>query len=651
MEGVTIIGDSQFVIRKRFIIAGTAGHIDHGKTSLVKALTGMDTDRLKEEKERGITIELGFAHLELTDGVRVGIVDVPGHERFVRTMVAGVAGIDLVMFVIAADEGIMPQTREHLEICRLLGVKQGIVLLTKQDLVDREWLKLVTEEVREYLSGSFLHGAPIIPFSSRTGEGLPALRRELGRLAGETPPREPSGPFRLPVDRSFTLPGFGAVVTGTLRSGVIRVGDSVELLPSGKTGRVRGIQLHGKRKEEGVAGQRVAVNLQGIDHHEIRRGETVTSPGTFRTTRTVDIRLELLPSARSLRHRGMVQFLSGTAESSAQVIFPHRDSLRPGESAPAQLRLRTPLCLLPGDPFVLRSHSPAATMGGGRLLDPAPARGRRVSEEALELLAALDGGDADTKIRLLVRESRLSGISAEKITLRSGCGNTVMEAALGRLLSRGEVVRGVRDPGIFLTREAFRSLEDELMAALTSFLTDNPLRDGMGKEELKGKIPKRSDPRFFGALLASLVREGRLLLQRELVKPGTAVPPHLSGVGSGGGDAVEAELRQGGVEPPTLKELSQRLMTPEKQLREQLARLTREGQAIRVTGDLYYAPEPLLRLRGQLQLYLEERGEITPAEFRDLSGLSRKFMIPLLEYFDSIKLTIRIGDIRRLRKG
>jgi len=634
----------------KYLVAGTAGHIDHGKTSLVKALTGIDTDRLKEEKTRGITIELGFAHLDLPGGVRLGIVDVPGHERFVRTMAAGAGGIDLVMLVIAADEGVMPQTREHLDICRLLGVQRGLAVLTKSDLVEQEWLALVTEEVRDYLAGSFLEGAAIVTISSRTGEGLDTLRDELELLARVVPEREHTGPFRLPVDRVFTMPGFGAVVTGTLWSGIIRVGDAVEVLPSGRMGRVRGLQVYGQKEEQGVAGQRVAVNLQGIDHHEVARGEILVPPGLFRTTRTVDVRLDSLPSTRELKHRSTVRVHSGTAEISAQVILTDRETLRPGESAFAQLRLREPLFLFPGDPFVLRCHSPATTIGGGRVLDPAPLRRRRRNEDAVELLTALDGADAMAKVRLLVRESRLSGMDAKEIGFRGGLGSSTLETALGQLLSRGDLVLALKEPRMLLTRETFRELEEQLLTAVGAFLAENPLRDGMGKEELKGRLPRRSDPRFFGAILAALVKEGQLVVERDQVKPasGTATPTTESG---GMRDALETALRQGGIEPPTVKELADRLKAPEKILLEHLAALVREGRAIRVASDLYYAPEPLEALRERLTAFLREQGAITPSGFRELSGLSRKFMIPVLEYFDSIKLTIRVGDVRRLRRG
>ncbi|HEX9080186.1 MAG TPA: selenocysteine-specific translation elongation factor, partial [Desulfuromonadaceae bacterium] len=449
----------------KHLILGTAGHIDHGKTALVKALTGIDTDRLKEEKERGITIELGFAHLELENGIQLGIVDVPGHERFIRSMVAGVGGMDLVVLVIAADEGIMPQTREHLEICQLLGVKKGLVALTKSDLVDNDWLDLVSEEVRDYLNGTFLEGASVIPVSSRTGAGLADLKEALAALAAVVPEKESEGPFRLPVDRVFTITGFGTVVTGTLLSGGIAVGDEVEILPSGRTCRVRGIQTHGSKEERAVAGQRVAINLQGVEHSEVGRGDVVAPAHEFRTTRAVDARLDYLPSAPGeLRHRATLRLHSATYEVPAQVILLDRDTLKPGETASVQLRLKAPVLLLPGDPFVVRAYSPQATVGGGRVLDPAPPRRRRRSDTAQALLTALNDGTDEEKVRLLVAEGLFSGISQEDIILRSGLPRKRVEAALTPLLSAGEAVLATREPRIFLSGSAFAALKDSLLS-------------------------------------------------------------------------------------------------------------------------------------------------------------------------------------------
>ena len=635
----------------KHLILGTAGHIDHGKTSLVKALTGIDTDRLKEEKARGITIELGFAHLELPGDIRFGIVDVPGHERFVRAMVAGVGGMDMVMLVIAADEGVMPQTREHLEICQLLGVKKGLVVLTKSDMVDSDWLGLVGEEVRDYLAGSFLAEAPIIPVSSKTGAGLEELKQKLSQLAAEVEEKRHDGPFRLPVDRVFTVTGFGTVVTGTLLSGQISVGDEVEVLPAGISCRVRGVQAHGARTEKGLAGQRLAVNLQGVEHAEVARGDVVVPKGLYKPTRVVDVRLNYLGSApRELKHRATLRLHSATYEVPAQVILIDRNTLKPGETAHAQLRLAKPALLLPGDPFVLRTYSPQATLGGGTVLDPDPPRRRRRSAEALELLQAVETGSETEKLRLLIANSLLTGLSLEEMINRTGLTAKKIEATLAPLLSAGEVIQVVREPRIFVGKAAFETLKAGLMDALQGFLRDNPMKDGIGREELKSHIPKRSDPRFFGPLLAALEKEGKAVSDRDIVKlPGRKGETTVDQAGLQA--RIEEALQKGGMEPPTLKDLCDSLRCNEKQLLEHLNFLAREGRSVKVKGDVFYAPAPLAVIREKLVGHLKVKGEITPPDFRELTGLSRKFMIPLLEYFDQEKVTIRVGDKRVLRKG
>ena len=635
----------------KHLILGTAGHIDHGKTSLVKALTGIDTDRLPEEKARGITIELGFANLDLPGDIHFGIVDVPGHERFIRAMVAGVGGMDLVMLVIAADEGVMPQTREHLEICQLLGVKKGLVALTKSDMVDPDWLAMVGEEVRDYLEGSFLEGAPVMPVCSRSGEGIAELRTELGRLAAEIEQKRNDGPFRLPVDRVFTAAGFGTVVTGTLLSGQIAVGDDVEVLPSGLVSRVRGIQGHGKKMEKGGAGQRLAVNLQGVEHSQVHRGDTVVPRGLYQTTQTVDVRLRLLESsARSLKHRAGLRLHSATYEVPVKVILFDRNALEPGESVFAQLRLARPALLLPGDPFVLRTSSPSATVGGGTVLDPLPPRRRRRSSEALQLLEALESGEDGDIVAGLVKTGFLSGLSFADLASRTGLSSRRLEAALGPLLTSGDLVQVYRDPRLYLSREAFKSLKESLLTELRDFLIHNPLKAGIGREELKTRLPARSDQRFFAPCLASLEKENRIIADRELVKlPGreTAAAEARGNVLPG----IEKLLSDGGMEPPTLKEISDKLSLPEKQILEHLNLLIREGKAVKVKSDLFYAASAIGSIRETLVAFLAEKGEVTPTGFRELTGLSRKFMIPILEYFDAEKLTIRVGDKRILRGG
>jgi selenocysteine-specific elongation factor len=635
----------------KHLILGTAGHIDHGKTALVKALTGTDTDRLPEEKARGITIELGFAHLELPSGIFFGIVDVPGHERFIRTMVAGVGGMDLVVLVIAADEGIMPQTREHLEICRLLGVKKGLVALTKCDLVDEDWLGLVSEEVREYLTGSFLEGSPIIPVSSRTLEGIEKLKAMLALLAAEVELKPAEGPFRLPVDRVFTVPGFGTVVTGTLLSGSVKTGDEVEILPSGMTSRVRTIQIHGKKEESSSSGQRVAINLQGVDHTSVMRGNVIVPRAVFHTTRAVDAHFDYLSSApRELKHRAILRLHSATYEVPAQVILLDRDALQPGDSAFVQFRLKSPVLLLPGDAFVLRAYSPQTTVGGGIVLDPAPPRRRKRSDAALALLAALDGGTDEEKVRLLVAEGLLSGLSREDIILRSGISRKRVETALASLLSSGEIVLTVKDPRIYLAGEAFDGLKGTLLSAIEGYLRDNPVKEGIGKEELKGHLPRRSDRRFFGPLLMALERGGKVMVDRDLVRlPGFKRTADADQAGLQAN--IADQLEKGGAEPPTVRELRESLNLGEKELYGHLNLLVSDRRAIKVTSELYYAPEPLAAIREKLTTRMKERGEITPGEFRELTGLSRKFTIPLLEYFDREKVTIRVGDKRLLRKS
>ena len=635
----------------KHLVLGTAGHIDHGKSSLVRALTGIDTDRLKEEKARGITIELGFAHLELPGGIRFGIVDVPGHEKFVRAMVSGVGGMDLVMLVIAADEGVMPQTREHLDILKLLGVKNGLVVLTKCDLVEQEWLDLVTGEVREFVTGSFLADSPIVPLSARTGAGMDSLKSELARLADITVGKRHEGNFRLPVDRVFTVAGFGTVVTGTLLSGEIAVGDELELLPSRREGRVRGIQAHGHKEDKGEAGQRLAVNVQGVDLSDVTRGDVVVPRGVFKTTRVVDVRLDYLSSApKELKHRATVRFHSATYEVQAQVFLLDRKTLQPGDSAYVQLRLSEPVLLVSGDRYILRVASPSATVGGGVVLDPFPPPRRRRNEDAIQLLESLELLEYQRIAALIIGQSLLSGVEFEEILLRSGMPRKSAEMALALLLGSGDIVQMTREPRIFLTQEAFGALRDGLVEEVARFLALNPHKVGIGKEELKTRLPKRSDQRFFTPLLTAMERDGVALPERDIVRlahrPDNASPAELNSLAKG----IVSLLHEKGIEPPTVKEITEHLHCDQKSLRDIMTALARNGEVVRVSNDLFYSAADLNSLRDKLISYLRENGEITPPVYRDLTGLSRKFLIPLLELFDSEKITIRVGDKRVLRR-
>ena len=490
-----------------------------------------------------------------------------------------------------------------------------------------------------------------MPVSSRTGEGLDRLKSELAGLAGKAEEKKGEGSFRLPIDRVFTIAGFGTVVTGTLLSGEISVGDEVEVLPAALACRVRGVQTHGKKADKGCAGQRVAVNLQGVEHSEIFRGDIVVPRSIYRPTRIVDARLNYLPAApRELKHRSTLRLHSATYEVPAKVILIDRDALLPGESTYVQLRLAKPVLLLPGDPFVLRTYSPQATLAGGTVLDPSPPRRRRRSGEALALLEAIEKGEDAEKIHLMVAASLLSGLSLEEIVNRTGMSVKRIESSLATLLSAGELIQAVKEPRTFLSRQAFATLKERLYTDLQAFLKDNPMKEGMGKEELKSRIPKRSDLRFFTPCLLSLEKEGKAVAERDLVN----LPGRKSGVAAEQVDlqaSIAGLLRKGGTEPPTIKEYCDALRCTEKEALAHLNFLARDGKAVKVKTDIFYAAAPFAIIREKLITHLKQTGEITPTDFRELTGLSRKFMIPLLEYFDGEKLTIRVGDRRILRKG
>ncbi len=635
----------------KHLVLGTAGHVDHGKTSLVKALTGVDTDRLKEEKARGITIELGFAHLELSHDLSIGIVDVPGHEKFIRTMVSGVTGMDMVMLVIAADEGVMPQTREHLDILRLLGVRQGVVVLSKSDIVSDEWLELVKEEIRVFTAGTFLENAPVVPFSARSGEGRELLESELEKLSESIAEKKAEGHFRLPVDRLFTIAGFGTVVTGTLLSGEIATGDEVEILPSGRHSKVRGIQAHGDRIARGAGGQRLAVNLQGIELNQVDRGDILVPPGVFRTTRMIDVRLDYLSSApRLLRHRATVRLHSATYDTGAMVLLFDRESLSPGETAFARLVVERPVLLLSGDSYIIRFSSPAVTVGGGSVLDPFPPPRRRRSDETLHLLSSLDLMESRKIIELITVQGLLGGVTFEEILVRSGIPKKVAETALTALLSEGEVVQMLRDPRTFISAGAFRTLEKMLLDEVTGAARKNPEKNSISKEELKTRIPERSNSRFFTPLLFALEKDGVIAVERDIVRPAGefAIAPAVQERALD--RLILSILQKTGMEPPQVKELADRCGKDEKTVRSVLDSMARRGETVRVSGELYYAPEAVCDLQGKLIACLEANREVSPALFRDYTGLSRKYLIPLLEYFDSEKLTIRVGEKRVARR-
>jgi selenocysteine-specific elongation factor len=630
------------------VIMGTAGHIDHGKTQLIKTLTGIDTDRLKEEKERGITIDLGFAHLTCADGAEVGIIDVPGHERFVRNMLAGVGGIDLVMLVIAADEGVMPQTREHLAICQLLRIKDGLVALTKSDLVDEDWLELVSEDTREFLKGTFLEGRPIVPVSAKTGQGVDELRRVLQILVAQVPPKQLDGKFRLPIDRVFSMRGFGTVVTGTLFSGTIRVEDRVEIYPKGIEAKVRGLQVHNESVAEAVAGQRTAINLQGIDKVELERGDVLGRPGEFLPTFMLDAILQHLPDApRPLRHRARVRLHLGTSEIMGRVILLDRDELAAGEEAYVQFRLEAPAIVLPRDRFVIRSYSPVQTIGGGALLDVQPAKHRRGEAGLSSHFHLLEIGAHEEVFAHHLEQAAHQGLRLSEFLPRTELSDARLRQIAAALQRAGRVRAVSAEIGWYLHADIFDALTRELRADLETFHRQHPLKPNISIEELRAKIRGLGE-RVCLLALEQLRHQGDVVVERDRVRLATHQVA-LDDTRERLLNELEAEFLAAGFQPPRVEEVFDKLKMGKGHDKELLQVLVDQGRAVRLKDNVVFHRANLEKVASLLRQYLRDHREITPIDFKDLLGVSRKYAIPLLEYFDSQKLTIRIGDKRVLR--
>src|SRR5271157_2569118 len=613
----------------KHIIVGTAGHIDHGKTALVKALTGIDADRLEEEKRRGITIDLGFAHLQLTPGVRLGFIDVPGHERFVKNMLAGVGGIDLVLFVIAADESIKPQTREHFDICRLLAIPRGVIALTKADLVDDDILALVRIEVEELVAGSFLEGAPVVPVSSVTGAGLEELRQALARVAAEAPEKDASGHFRLPIDRVFTVKGFGTVATGTLVSGSVVKEQEVELYPKGRRLRVRGVQVHGTSADRAVAGQRTAVNLADIEPAELARGDALSEPGVFRAVKHVDCRLQLLPTAKPLKHRASVHFHSGTAEIEAQVrLLEGTAPLQPGGAAYVRLVLRDAALLLPGDRFIIRMFSPVVTIGGGVVIDIGMA-----GKSALARLEVLASADAAERIALLVREAPF-GMGTAGLVARTG----LLEPEIAAAAARAPLITIPQPQPWYVDRAWFRAARDRMVQTVREFHRQNPLLPGIARPDLR---PAGAPPFVLDALLTDaageIVAEGdtvRLRSHRLVLNEGERQAR----------SAIEGAFQQAGLEPPAVAQVLAKSGVQPAQARSLLQILLREKLLVRINDQMvihHSAVEELRRL-----LAARKPARFTVGTFKEWTGVSRKYAIPLLEFLDRERITRREGEER-----
>ncbi len=625
------------------VVVGTAGHIDHGKSTLVEALTGINPDRLEEEKRRGITIDLGFAFLDL-DEVRLGLVDVPGHERFVRNMLAGVGGIDLVLLVIAADESIKPQTREHFDICRLLSIPRGVVALTKSDLVDAEMLDLVRLEVEEFLRGSFLEGAPIIPVSARTGEGVDRLKQELLRVASQVPGKNPAHYFRLPIDRAFAMKGFGTVVTGTLVSGDVKPEDEVELFPERQRVRVRGVQSGGRTTPRAVAGQRTALNLAGVDRAEIERGMVLASPGRFQPTRRLDARVALLGSARRLKNRSRVHFHQGTAETIAEVVLLDRAELAPGDSAFAQLRLDESVLVLPGDRFILRQFSPVVTIGGGVVLDALASRHRQRDQHVAPYLATIERNNREEVLAAMAALS-LQGLELGQVVARTGWLEAEVRETAARLAQAGTLLVIGHQPFVIASAARVAECIDRVRAEVEAFHRANPLVEGIAKEDLRGRA---ADPRpeLFRAALDALVAGGSILVAGDIIKRAgreIALQPEEARAK----EQIAQEFARAGLMVPSVKEVLAKLPVEAKRAHKLLQLLLREQSLVKVTEELVFHRTAMARLRELLAEYKKKNGDRLPiAAFKEITGVTRKYAIPLLEHLDRERVTRRVGDER-----
>ena len=628
------------------VIVGTAGHIDHGKTALVKALTGIDADRLEEEKRRGITIDIGFAHLELAapDGetTRFGFVDVPGHERFVRNMLAGIGGIDIVLLVIAADESIKPQTREHFDICRLLSVRRGITVLTKADLVDRETLDVVCLEVEEFLRGSFMSapGSPIIPVSSLTGQGLDELKRALVNIAAEIQPRDASALTRLPIDRVFTIKGFGTVVTGTLVSGQVCKEDELEVIPAGKRVRVRGVEVHDAPAETASAGQRTALNLSGGDKEDLARGMTLAPPSTLNSTWRADASLSLLSSAKPLKDRARVHFHAYTSETIAEVVLYGNKQIMPGQTSLAQFRFADPLLLLPGDRFIVRQFSPVITIGGGMVLDASVPLRKATIEEKKLFLKKLEKGSPGEVLAARISRRGKAGLTMSAAVAETGWTSQRAAKVASDLLAAGEIIRA---GDVFVAVNAFRDIAREVLDSVAAFHKVNPLAPGISREALRERLDLATE--VFSSVLDQLLRDKKVQVTGEQV--------HLAGRSVVMKDEeaeskriIEAAFASAGLKVPALKDVLGGLKVDRVRAQKIVTLLLREKVLIKISEDLVFHRDALNELRSRVLAQKSTSPKIDVARFKDLTGVSRKYAIPLLEYLDRERVTRRVGDER-----
>lgn len=626
----------------KHVIIGTAGHIDHGKTTLIKALTGRDTDRLKEEKKRGITIDLGFTYFDLPSGRRAGIIDVPGHEKFIKNMLAGVMGMDIVVLVIAADEGVMPQTREHLDILSFLDIPQGLVVLTKCDLVEPEWLEMVREDVREGLEGTFLEEAEVLTVDSVSGKGMDALARTLDEMSEKVRERDSDKPARLPVDRVFSLTGYGTIVTGTLVEGRIRKGDTLQVYPGEKKVKIRNMQVHGEDVEEVLAGQRTALNLAGVKKDELSRGEVIASVDSMASARMIDVELRLTKDEkRLLENWTRLRLYHGSAEILCRLVLLDREVLSPGESCFAQLRLEKPHAFKYGDLFVVRYYSPLETIGGGMVIDPAPEKHKRFKSDVLETLDLKSRGDREEIVGELVLKASAAALDLKEIQKASGLHEEEVSSSIERLL-REEVLYGFKES--YMHRDRYAALEEKAIRIVNGYHEAHPYKRGISKEELKNKLLGAQAGRLFDALLERMVREGVFVLEAHAVRLKTFAialtteDERLAG-------SIEAAYEKAGFTPENLSDVRESLNIGRKEM-PVLDYLIQEGRLVKVSEELLYARGTYERVLAWIGEVLKEQGHISLSEFKEAFNLSRKFAIAFLEHTDNLKLTKRDGNRR-----
>ncbi len=637
------------------IIVGTAGHIDHGKTALVKALTGVNADRLPEEKKRGITIDLGFAELDLGD-VRIGFVDVPGHEKFVKNMLAGASGIDVVALVVAADEGVMPQTREHFEICRLLEIKHGLVVLSKSDLVDEEFLELVKLDVAELVENSFLENAPVLAVSAKTGEGIDEFKKILSETAKQIPARKNEIISRLPIDRTFSVKGFGAVVTGTLATGEMEKGSEMELLPINKKVRVRGVQTHGKDVEKACAGQRTAVNLGGVNHDEIERGDVLTEPNVLIPTQNFDAEIEVLRDAkRSLKSRQRVRVHIGTVEALARIaVLNDEREIKQGGKGFVQIRLEIPVVAIPSERFILRQYSPQMTIAGGKIIDAHAVKHKRKDLENIrrflqDLTQAEAENDKPKRVKLFLETALEKGLSFADLQARTGWRSEILQNALTENIGKKAVIKA---DNFYTARTPFDNLQQKVLNEIEDHHKREPLSRGILRETLREKTSAHIPLEIFKSVLEYLANEKKIIVEKDIVKAGSH-NQQLS--------ADEESVRQNlikiyadaNLQVPTLESALNEAIKSTKistqNARKVFQLLINSSEIIKITEDFYFTKNAINDLIEKVKNYAETQTEnrlIGVAEFKDIADVSRKYAIPLLEYLDSEKITRRAGDKR-----